>query len=79
MFSVENSFKEIREAVIGVNDRRAGVGWRERVIYFGDLRVPMGDKECYGWVCRGFSGKADAMPKKTLAVGLCRKVYLNIS
>ena len=55
-----------------IRDRRAGVGWRERVIYFGDLRVPMGDKECYGWVCRGLSGKADAMPKKPLAVGLCR-------
>ena len=62
-----------------IRDRRAGVGWRERVIYFGDLRVPMGDKDCYEWVCRGLSGKADAMPKKPLAVGLCRKVYLNIS
>ena len=49
------------------------------MIYFGDLRVPMGDKECYGRVCRGLSGKADAMPKKPLAIGLCRKVYLNIS
>ena len=67
--------------MIGVNDQRSeGRSWMEREgDLFWRLRVPMGDKECYGWVCRGLSGKADAMPKKPLAIGLCRKVYLNIS